>query len=377
MSEAVAGSAVAPTRRRVLRGVKIVAWLLYVAVLIEGTCRCYWSFVYRVPLTDMRQIFESRFYPELRTSGAWTTSIRLDDEHFDVLMLGGSVLAPEYGTIDAKLRDVLTRKTGQSVRVFNAACAGLTSRDSLLKYRALAGREFDLVVFYHGINDARMNNCPREQFRDDYTHGSWYARIDALERRRELNSWVTPFTLQHLAIGVLDERPFAFYLPRNAPPDGRWFDHGLDVKTAVPFESNVREVLELARARGAQVLLPTFVLFMDPDYEKNDKSVRAKQYRMGDGLVGLWGTPQGVRKAVGIHNNALRKLAGEYDHATLAEMDGCAPHDPIHFFDVCHLTDAGTTCWVNRLRPTLETLPAKRFGAEAVVTAEPGRGIVR
>jgi hypothetical protein len=359
-------------RSRVRRVAKIAVWLVYMALLVEATCRCYWKVAYDVPPTDMAQIFDRRFYPELHKSGALETSIRRDDEHFNVLMLGGSVVAPVYATIDEKLRKELSTITGRSVRVFNCAGPGLTSRDSLLKYRALEKQEFDLVLFYHGINDARMNNCPREQFRDDYTHGSWYARIEALRQHGELHSYVTPYTIDYLTIGVRDSRWFGRYLPRNAPPDGRWFDHGLDVKTGPAFEANVREVLELAKARKAAVLLPTFVLFMPADYESTDKATRAKQYRMGDGLVELWGNPEGVRKAVGVHNNVLRKLANEHDHVTLVEMDGCASGDPVHFLDVCHLTDAGTTCWIDRLRPTLATLPAKRFGAETVVAEKAG-----
>jgi hypothetical protein len=364
-------------RRRIGRGVKIAVWLVYTAILVEIACRGYWKLAYDVPATDMARIFDGRFYPELRRSGVLEASIRRDDEHYDVLMLGGSVITPVYATIDEKLQKELVRITGRSVRVFNCANAGLNSRDSLLKYRALEGREFDLVLFYHGINDARMNNCPREQFRDDYTHGSWYARIDALAKHRELNWWATPYTLEYLTIGVRDTRWFGHYLPRNAPPDGRWFDHGLDLKTVGPFEANLREVLELARTRGARVLTPTFALFMDDDYETTDKAARAKKYRMGDGLVELWGAPEGVRKAVSAHNGVIRKLAGEYDHVTLVEMDGCAPADPVHILDVCHLTDAGTTCWINRLRPTLETLPAKRFGAEAVIAERPGGKTIR
>jgi hypothetical protein len=78
-----------------------------------------------------------------------------------------------------------------------------------------------------------------------------------------------------------------------------------------------------------------------------------------------------------MHNDVLRKLATEYDHVTLVEMDGCAPTDPVFTLDVCHLTDAGTTCWIDRLRPTLATLPAKRFGTETVVAERSKRENVK
>jgi hypothetical protein len=243
----------------------------------------------------------------------------------------------------------------------------MTSRDSLLKYRALEGKEFDLVVFYHGINDARMNNCPREQFRDDYTHCSWYARVESLARHREVNWWATPYTIEYLAIGALDNRVFGRYLPRNPPPDGRWFDDGLDIKTTRTFEANLRKVLELSRARGAAVLLPTFALHLSENYAQKDKATRVAEYRMGDGLVEMWGSPEGVYKAVQAHNGVVRRLAGEYSHTSLVELKDRIPCTPVHFYDVCHLTDGGCAIWMEHARPAMETIIAKRYGAEAVI----------
>ena len=44
------------------------------------------------------------------------------------------------------------------------------SYDSLWKYQYwYRGYDFDLVLYYNGINDARANNYPRGVFRDDYT----------------------------------------------------------------------------------------------------------------------------------------------------------------------------------------------------------------
>ena len=77
--------------------------------------------------------------------------------------------------------------------------------DSLWKYRYwYDGYDFDLVMFYHGINDSRANNYPRDVFRDDYTQFSYYQRFqpafDWIDRhpwlsRSFLVSWVMKLAL--------------------------------------------------------------------------------------------------------------------------------------------------------------------------------------
>ena len=72
---------------------------------------------------------------------------------------------------------------GLKVRVVSTGVPAQMTYDSLWKYRYwYDGYDFDLVIFYHGINDARANNYPRQVFRDDYTQFSYYHRASNSNR---------------------------------------------------------------------------------------------------------------------------------------------------------------------------------------------------
>ena len=64
--------------------------------------------------------------------------------------------------MEMELREQLAYLGQRNVRIFNLAMPAHTSRDSWLKYAALRDARFDLVIFYHGINEARVNNAPPE-----------------------------------------------------------------------------------------------------------------------------------------------------------------------------------------------------------------------
>src|SRR5262245_48372721 len=74
-------------------------------------------------------------YPEVHSIEQ--IDIRQDDDFFDVLLLGGSTLTPEYGDVARVLLESLTYRTKRPVRVHMAAAGAQTSRDSYLKYRWL------------------------------------------------------------------------------------------------------------------------------------------------------------------------------------------------------------------------------------------------
>jgi hypothetical protein len=100
------------------------------------------------------------------------------------------------------LREQLASLGHRNVRVFNLAKPAHTSRDSLLKYAALGEARFDLVIFYHGINEARTNNAPPEIFREDYAHYSWYETVNALAPYHGAALLALPYTLRYFIIKI-------------------------------------------------------------------------------------------------------------------------------------------------------------------------------
>src|SRR5438128_105395 len=177
-------------QRRRWRNALVLTLLLF--TLGEITTRIYWCIDRETPFFSLNTIWYG-YYPELRNSGALDAVIRNDDDVYDVLILGGSVISPAFhfdkDLVNSKFEAALKRP----VRIFNLATPAHTSRDSLLKYRALAQQKFDLVILYDSINDTRMNNCPPQMFRADYTHCAWYRQIDRCQHNVLLAHLTLPF----------------------------------------------------------------------------------------------------------------------------------------------------------------------------------------
>src|SRR5205807_5198572 len=157
------------------------------------------------------------FYPEIRASGLEAITVSNTDATYDVLFLGGSVVSPFFGTIGEQLQAGLRARLARPVRVFNLAMPAHTSRDSLLKYRYLARHRFDLVIVYNGINDTRMNNCPPEMFRLDYTHCAWYRQLERYEESPHVGRSVLAFSVVQLGDRVSET--LGYFLPRSDPPE--------------------------------------------------------------------------------------------------------------------------------------------------------------
>ncbi|MGD9644227.1 MAG: hypothetical protein AB7U73_00855 [Pirellulales bacterium] len=335
-----------------------VAYACYLLVVVELVCRGYWWKRWGVPFLQMDQIWSGRFYPELEESGLATAAIPRDNETFDILLLGGSVLHPKHGNIAALLEEKLNAAESRPVKVWNCSARALTSRDCLLKYEQLGDKHFDLVVFYEAINETRMNNCPREMFRDDLTHCSWYKRLDSFARHREINWLVFPFTIQDTIIGALDSPGMQWYLPRENPPAGAWSDAGRDIKTDVSYRNSLTGLIRLADERGEPLFLLGYATHIPPDYTLQRFKRHELSYGAHFGPVECWGQPEAVRAGVAAENAVARELAAEYSQVHYLDLDGVIPKDGEHFDDPCHLAPAGCAAWVDGVLPTIREIIA-------------------
>ncbi|MGH7150171.1 MAG: hypothetical protein ACREIU_05720, partial [Planctomycetota bacterium] len=247
------GAAWAGGRRKKL----LLLFPLVVLALLELVSRLFWTLFHGVGffLPDLYLAF----YPELRPFEE--RSVRSDDEAFDILILGPSVLHPNWGFVQECLVEELLYRTRKTVWIHNVAQGGHTSLDSLLKYRRLGDQHFDLVVVYHGINETRANNCPPTVFRPDYSHYSWYARLKSLEGHPESRVLMLPYTCSTFLSAAGERLGLATVLPRDRPRED-WVRYGSDVKSAAPFRENLLRILETARLRGEPVLLMTFASYI-------------------------------------------------------------------------------------------------------------------
>ncbi|MGE5194901.1 MAG: hypothetical protein ACM3U2_20605 [Deltaproteobacteria bacterium] len=308
--------------------------------------KLFWKFRAGVPFDETAFVLDY-YFPEIRLSKVKETHPRYDDGFFDVLLLGGSVLEPGWGNVEEELRAKLQGALGDRFRVFNLAHSAHTSRDSLLKYRELAWEQFDLVIVYDGINDVRLNCCPRESFRDDYSHFAWY---------RSMQKHIDAGTMRQRA-GVIEQARVAAETFAFDSSDDALLEEGGDIKTARPFRRNLEEIAWTATGRGDAVLMSTYAYYIPADYTQERFRDRTLDYAFrADGRscdAETWGKPRYVAAAIDVQNDALRALMEEHPEMLFVDERKAMPEQGRLFVDPCHLTEDGSRQFVDNLWPAV------------------------
>lgn len=354
MQERLTGS------QRLARVVLAVVVFLMTTAFAEVAARAFWRARYGIPVSRPAEILHA-LYPELRQL-EWKDEDLRWQRPVRILFLGGSVLHPAWGNIEQELRERLTVRLGKPIVVFNMAEIGHTSRDSNAKYRQLDGSRFDLVVFYHGINDARANNVPPERFHRDYSHYAWYDALRALETCRDDGLVVLPCTLRFLWVRASDALGLVDYVSMDAPrPD--WLAYGAEIKSAASFEENLRGVVAMARARDEPMLLLTFATYLPDDYSLQAFNERRLDYTIHLTPIEMWGTPQNVLAAVARHNEIVRSVAARDPGVRLFDQASAMPKGARYFNDVCHLTATGSSVFVQNIVDTAVEIVSAPRGA--------------
>lgn len=337
---------------RRLGGIAGAALLCLVAA--ELAARAFWSAAFGVPFLAPDRILEA-WYPKL--ARVERQAPRRDDGVFDVLLLGGSVLHPDWGRVPQELRRQLGEAGVGERRIFDLSEIAHTSRDSLLKYAALGDARFDLVVVYHGINETRANNVPPALFRADYSHYAWYEVLNALAPYEGKAHFALPLTARYAAVRLRQLGAEERYVPLHRP-NPAWLVHGAELRSQESFRDNLSAILALAHERGDPVLLATFATYVPDDYSA--EAFAAKRLDYAHHLVPLerWGLPANVVAGVRAHNAVVESLAPQ---ATwFVDAARLMPHGARYFEDACHLTPDGSQRLVELL---LEPVLATRAGA--------------
>lgn len=342
--------------RRLVKG---LVYALYLLLLFEAGSRGYWTIRYQLPFFAGEMDWYARFFPGLNTSGVRVADLGPDDDNLDVLMLGGSVLDNLHTFQREALAQRLGEATGhQKIRLYDLAYPAHTMRDSVLKYRLLEDRHFDLVIVYHGINDTRMNNVEPALFRDDYTHAAWYQEIARMEAHADLLPYLTlPFTLEHALINVMALKWFTFYVPRHRP-NLAWTAHGGDIKTAGPLGRNLAEIIDTAERRGQPVLVMTFPWFQPEDYSLERFQAKELVYQEHSHATEIWGEPEHITEGLRVHNERIREVAAEaqrkgQDHVIYVDVDAGYPREGRYWNDICHFSREGEALWMDRFIPAV------------------------
>lgn len=329
----------------VFSGFKIILWFAYLLLLLEGATRIYWS-THNLPWnSDVTNLYQY-YFPELKK----IEPPKLGQKR--VLLLGGSVLAFSHRAIERKLN-----LTGQDFVVYNLAKPARTSRESLIKYRLLHSEQFDLVIFYHGINEVRANNIRPESFRANYSHYRLYEQVDVLERYESYPYFLMPVTI-HLAYVVLKQQIFEQdYIPKGPLHKDR-LHFGSDIKTKAPFRSNIERIIELAQGRGETFALMTFASYQPDNYSRSGVENGELDYHVGRSkpvATELWGKPENVLLGIEEHNKVIRQVVKSFEGKILfVDQEVLIPARGDFFVDICHLSPVGIEKFVDNLMTTLQ-----------------------
>jgi hypothetical protein len=336
--------------------------LLFVSVLLcaflaEAAVRGYWLLRHGIPFFAPDRILYVP-YPELRSVAE--SPPEPDDRFSEVLLLGGSSLHESWGQVESELLEQLARAGRRDVRLFNLAQPAHTSRDSLLKYEALEGFRFDLVVVYHGINETRANNAPPELFREDYSHLPWYEIANALAPYHGTSRFALPYTLRTLGLRIGQALAPGRYAPEDAPREA-WLRYAAEPRSAASFEANLAAILAIAARRDEPVLLMTFATWVPADYSY--PAFRSKQLDclLHHSPIELWGRREHVVAALEAHNAIVRRLAADHEGVVFVDQARRMPQGGRFYNDPCHFTTVGSQRFAEHLVEAL--LPVLPGGA--------------
>lgn len=321
-------------------------------VAAEGAARLFWRIGYNVSVRDARHILLA-FYPEMRrVDGIRPTR---GDGPYDVLLLGGSALHRNWGSVEQALEEQLAREGRHDVRISNLSVPGHTSRDSLLKYAAMPDARFDLVIVYDGMNEIRTNNAPPDVFRDDYGHYAWYETVNAMAPYHRTARFALPYTLRYIATLVHQRLQPERYLPPALRDD--WLQYGKEARSAAALERNLNSILDIASTRGDPVMLMTVATSVPPDYSLDAFRHHRLDYDLHVSPIELWGRPEDVRATIARHNDMIHGLVASRPHLLFVDQAALVPGGKMYFNDICHLTLTGSLRFVENLvavlRPTM------------------------
>ncbi len=321
-------------------------YLLFLFIVFEASSRLIWAVTFGVPFFSPQKMYYV-FYPELKR--VEKRAIPANNGQIDILLLGGSVLNPNFGNIAAILEERLAYETKKPVRIYNLAKSAHSSADSYYKYGRLMDKHFDLVIFYHGINEVRVNNVPPSMFKPDYSHYSWYKQIVLLEKNDDIIRFTTlPFTLNLLLMQAQEGLGLSNSVPKHWPKPS-WVEYGRSIKSAKSFEDNLKKILAIAASKREKVLLMTFAYYVPADYTKEKFDDKKLDYTIHGAPIEKWGKPENVVAGISAHNQVIRAVAKDYKNTYFVDQNELMPKRGDYFNDICHFTYKGSEKFVDNI----------------------------
>ncbi len=317
---------------RIRKPLFVFLYLIFLILLLEVWARAYYAMERGVPFFSSAADQVYMWYPELKKMDGY----EYDEDKVNILLLGGSALTEEWGKVPPYLSEEAGSVLGKEANIVNLAAPAHSSLDSLYKYRWVGGERFDLVVFYHGINEVRANNVPAELWKNDYSHYSWYDEVNFFFRHDWLRGqpFVLPYFVKHLLVQLDRE---VIHRGRHVPthsPKQEWLECGKEIKTKASFGNNIRRIAETARRRKEPLMVMTFAYFYPEGDEYDEESPYVSFTR-------IWGLPENVMLGIREHNEVIRRIAPDAEFILLDQQELMGGKKR-NFEDICHFSDEGS-----------------------------------
>lgn len=327
----------------------VIITVVILALVCELAFRLTLKFTKDIPFARPDLAIKEHFYKELKL--VEHSIISTNNDSLDVLILGGSVVADEWRSKVARYLQGSLRKglNTSKVRYFNLANLGHNTNDNLYKYKQLANKRFDLVIYYEGINETRFNNIPTPLFRPDYTHIRWYHDIELVKAHPEMRYTVIPFAL-HMFINYASTLIGIRYFVNDAP-DEKYYPEAFNIKTAPIYKENLRQIVQIAQSRQEPFLLINYTYYIPEKWRKSNFKDQEWDYAGCDlsSPIRTWGTPLAVEKGILTHRAMMQQIANENKGVYYLDMMPLLPREGRNFCDICHLTDDGCRIFSNNV----------------------------
>lgn len=346
-----------------LKGLKSVGYILFIIIVIELVFRAWISISFGTSFFQP-DLIKDYFYPELNFALE-------DNDKMKLLVLGGSVVYNSEVIVEVEGQQAICsfcnikeQLPKEEYQVISLAQPGHNSLDSRYKFDYLNDYKFDFIFIYHGINDARANNWPQEDFDTLYRHVEFYDDLALVLEHSELpllTSWFAVDWLRHTL-----RKKEKIYLPKeifigllNGKPE-KYLRNGNSIKTRKSFQSNLEYIIKLAAIKNEQVILSSYAWYLPDNYSIEAFKRGLLDYDQQIFPTELYGIPENVKRALIIHNELVYTLSQKHENLKYFDLNSRIPKSKEYFNDICHLNAKGCNIMMNSLNLTIREKDEKR-----------------
>ena len=268
-----------------------------------------------------------------------------------ILVLGSSTMFNRH--MGERLKAALQQKTDKKIELLDAGIRSHTSQADVVKLKMLAPYQWDIVLFYNGINDLWANHVLPEDFYSDYRQlNPWNRRNifldNSLLARYSYNFW-------YYSIGSFVQYQFVF--PKKP------YINAANFSSLQSFTANIEQIIAISNSIDAKPILMTFAFHLPENYSRQAFLNKQMDYSNPDNYdsrdVFNWGPPEYVREGLTQENAIIKKIAAK-NNIVLIDVDAEMSAQGLWFSDVCHFNDTGVDFFTASVATALQELLVKK-----------------